>query len=112
MVVASGVPIYVAGGDPVDHHPADVGGAVRAQLLRLERGVFAYICNDPRPGFGPVLHRAKGVVSRVCFGFPLSVDQRSPRFLDHDYVCLNTPCPIKRSIVIRARSRAYIYLDE
>ena len=112
MVVASGVPIYVANGDPVNCNPADVGGTIRAQLLRLERGVFAYISDDPRPGFGPVLHGAEGVVSRVCFCFPLSVHQRGPRLLDHYNVCLNTPGSVKRGVVVRARSGAYVDLDQ
>ena len=112
MVVASGIPIYVANSDPVNCNPADVGGTIRAQLLRLERGVFAYICDDPRPRLGPVLHGAEGVVSRVCFSFPLSVNQRGPRLLDHYNVCLNTPGSVKRGVVVRARSGAYVDLDQ
>ena len=73
MVVASGIPIYVANGDPVDCYLADIGGTIRAQLLRLERGMFAYICDDFRPNFGSVFYGAECVVFRVCFCFPLSV---------------------------------------
>ena len=49
MVVASGIPIYVANGDPVNCNPADVGGTIRAQLLRLERISDVFLFSAFRP---------------------------------------------------------------
>ena len=71
-----------------------------------------YVCDNPRPGFGPVLYGAKGVVSRVRFGFALPVDYVGLRLLDQYYVRLDALCPVKGGVVVRARTGAYVYLDK